>query len=81
MVFTNEQFPQGGAFSGDLMDQKSKSLLFPEPGGRGYKWLVHKIGMRRGIPTFPILIQNKDCGYSLELPRRGGSNMHPQSIF
>ena len=25
--------------------------------------------------------QNIDCGYSLEPPRRGGSNEYPQSIF
>ena len=31
--FTNKQSPQGGAFSRDLLDQKSKSLLFPGPGG------------------------------------------------
>ena len=24
---------------------------------------------------------NIDCGYSLELPRRGGSNEYPQSMF
>ena len=30
---------------------------------------------------FKLLIQNKDCGYSLELPRRGGSNMYLQSMF
>ena len=35
--FTNEHSPQGGAFSGDLLDQKLKSPLFPGPGGRGYK--------------------------------------------
>ena len=29
----------------------------------------------------PISAQNIDCGYSLELPRRGGSNEYPQSIF
>ena len=38
VVFTNEQSPLGGAFSGDLLDKKSKSPLFPGPGGgRGYK--------------------------------------------
>ena len=31
--FTNMLSPQGGAFSGDLLDQKSKSPLFPGPGG------------------------------------------------
>ena len=26
-------------------------------------------------------VQNIDCGFSLEPPRRGGSNEYPQSIF
>ena len=41
--FTKEQSPQGGAFSRDLLVQKSNSPLFPgaEGGGRGYKQLVH----------------------------------------
>ena len=30
---------------------------------------------------FLFLLQNIDCGYSLELPRRGGSNVYPQSMF
>ena len=30
---------------------------------------------------FPISAQNTDCGYSLEPPRRGGSNEYPQSMF
>ena len=36
------------------------------------------------IKTFDILYisaQNIDCGYSLEPPRRGGSNEYPQSMF
>ena len=28
-----------------------------------------------------IFAQNIDCGYSLEPPRRGGSNEYPQSMF
>ena len=28
-----------------------------------------------------IPAQNIDCGYSLEPPRRGGSNEYPQSLF
>ena len=31
--------------------------------------------------TFHIPAQNIDCGYSLEPPRRGGSNEYPQSMF
>ena len=30
---------------------------------------------------FHIPAQNIDCGYSLELPWRGGSNEYPQSMF
>ena len=30
---------------------------------------------------FHISVQNIDCGYSLELPRRGSSNEYPQPMF
>ena len=30
---------------------------------------------------FHVSAQNIDCGYSLESPRRGGSNEYPQSMF
>ena len=30
---------------------------------------------------FLIFAQNIDCGYPLEPPHRGGSNMYPQSMF
>ena len=30
---------------------------------------------------FHISAQNMDCWYSLEPPRRGGSNEYPQSMF
>ena len=33
------------------------------------------------LMIFIISAQNIDCGYSLEPPRRGGSNEYPQSIF
>ena len=33
------------------------------------------------IDIFHISAQNIDCGYSLEPPRRGGSNEYPQSMF
>ena len=31
--------------------------------------------------NFHISAQNIYCGYSLESPRRGGSNEYPQSMF
>ena len=30
---------------------------------------------------FHIFAQNKACGYKLVPPRRGGSNVYPQSMF
>ena len=30
---------------------------------------------------FNMFAQNMDCGYTLEPPRRGGSNEYPQSMF
>ena len=33
------------------------------------------------LNIFHISAQNIDCGYSLEPPRRGGSNEYPQSMF
>ena len=33
------------------------------------------------IIFFLFLLKNIDCGYSLEPPRRGGSNEYPQSMF
>ena len=35
----------------------------------------------KNIDAFHISAQNIDCGYSLEPPRRGGSNGCPQSMF
>ena len=32
-------------------------------------------------PLVLIFAKNIDCGYALELPRRGGSNAYPQSMF
>ena len=36
---------------------------------------------RKILIFFHISTQNIDCGYSLEPPRRGGSNGYPQSMF
>ena len=35
----------------------------------------------KNVDIFLIFAQNIDCGYTLELPRRGGSNEYPQSMF
>ena len=40
-----------------------------------------KISRKKNSDIFLISAQNIDCGYSLEPPRRGGSNKYPQSMF
>ena len=40
--------------------------------------LYSKTGVYRGIH---FLVQNKDCGYSLEPSQQGGSNVYSQSIL
>ena len=42
---------------------------------------IVKLGFRRVYIIFLVLLKNIDCGYSLEPPRRGGSNGYPQSMF
>ena len=44
--------------------------------------LCSKTEVYRGYTLFfLLLLENIDCGYSLEPPRRGGSNDYPQSIL
>ena len=42
---------------------------------------IVKLGFREVYIIFKSLLKNNDCGYSLEPPRRGGSNEYPQSMF
>ena len=42
---------------------------------------IEKLGFTGVYIIFYISAQNIDCGYLLELPRRGSSNEYPQSMF
>ena len=42
---------------------------------------IVKLSLQGYILFFLVLLENIDCGYSLEPPRRGGSNEYPQSMF
>ena len=44
-------------------------------------YYIVKLGFTGVYIVFLISAQNIDCGYSLELPRRGGSNECPQSML
>ena len=46
-----------------------------------FKVVKMKIFSGNFLLFFLFLLQNIDCGYSLEPPRRGGSNEYPQSMF
>ena len=46
-----------------------------------YPFLYSKTGVYRGIQFFLFLIQNIHCGYPIEPPRQGGSNVYPQCVF
>ena len=42
---------------------------------------IVKLGFAGVYIIFLISAKNIDCGYSLEPPRRGGTNEYPQSMF
>ena len=44
-------------------------------------FIIVKLGFTRVYIILFILLKNIDCGYSLEPPRRGGSNEYPKYIF
>ena len=45
------------------------------------QFYIAKLGYAGVDLFFLFLLQNIDCGYSLEPPRRGGSNVFPKSMF
>ena len=44
-------------------------------------FILAKLGYGGVYLFFLFLLQNIDGGYSLKPPRRGGSNVYPQSMF
>ena len=44
-------------------------------------FILYNWGIQGYILFLLLLLKNIDCGYSLEPPRRGGSNEYPQSMF
>ena len=42
---------------------------------------IAKLGYAGVYLLFLFLLQNIHCGYTLEPPRRGGSNVYPQCMF
>ena len=49
--------------------------------GPSWSSCIVKLGYTGIYIFFLILFKKIDCGYSLEPPRRGGSNGYPQSVL
>ena len=63
-----------------LVDYITKTCLYNVDPLKPHFCIV-KLGFTGVYIIFHISAQNIDCGYSLEPPRRGGSNEYPQSKF
>ena len=63
-----------------LMEIITKTYLFNFDPLKPHFYIV-KLGFTGVYIIFLISAQNIDYGYSLEPPRRGGSNEYPQSMF
>ena len=59
----------------------TKTLLFKYSEKLTTKKKKKKKNQIKNSDIFQISAQSIDCGYSLEPPRRGGSNEYPQSMF
>ena len=64
----------------DILYSIKKTYLYNFDPLKPHFYIV-KLGFTGVYIIFLISAQNIDCGYSLEPPRRGGSNEYPQSMF
>ena len=62
------------------VESVTKTCLYNFDSHKPHFYLV-KLGFTGVYLIFLIFAQHIDCGYSLEPPRRGGSNEYPQSVF
>ena len=58
----------------------TKSYLYSFDPLKPHFYIV-RLGFTGVYIIFLISDKNIECGYSLEPPRRGGSNEYPQSLF
>ena len=72
-----------GTFSGVATEVITKTRLCNFDPLKPHFYIVHvKVGFTGVYIIFLILLKkHRDCGYSLEPSRRGGSNEYPQSMF
>ena len=70
----------GGGVCAIILHIITKTCLYNVDPLKPHFYIV-KLGFIGVYIIFHISAQNIDCGYSLEPPRRGGSNEYPQSMF
>ena len=63
-----------------LQEYITKTCLYKIDPLQPHFYIV-KLGLTGVFIIFLSLLMNIDCGYSLEPPRRGGSNEYPQYMF
>ena len=71
---------QSAAISRTILELITKTRLYNFDPLKPHFYIV-KLGFAGVLVIFLISAQNIDCGYSLEPPRRGGSNEYTQSMF
>ena len=64
----------------DIISDITKTYLYNFDPLKPHFYIV-KLGFTGVYISFLISAQSIDYGYSLEPPRRGGSNEYPQSMF
>ena len=80
--FLNNKMPIFAAYGAYNVKLITKTCLYNfDPLKPQFYIHVVKLGFTGVYIIFVFLLKNVDCGYSLELPRRGGSNEYPQSMF
>ena len=67
-------------FRNDCETGITKTYLYKFDPLKPHFYIV-KLGFTGDTLFFLFLLKNIDCGYSLEPPRRGGSNEYPQFMF
>ena len=78
MFLSNDRLLRGNNYA--KADDITKTYLYNFDPLKPHFYIV-KLGFTGVYIIFLISAQNIDCRYSLEPPRRGGSNEYPQSMF
>ena len=74
------EMPKRRSAAGIALKLITKTYLYNVDPLKPHFYIVN-LGFTGVFINFLIFAQNKDCGYSLEPPRRGGSNEYQQSMF